>query len=91
MSKVMAPEHPLWDEFRERLEGPEGCNFQGEDDEEGKLIVDTVTWKCAGGKDKSLATAILETISDVDIPASLAFFEEHGGHCDCEILFNVAQ
>jgi hypothetical protein len=24
-----------------------------------------------------------------DVAASLASFHEHGGHCDCEILFNV--
>jgi len=28
-------------------------------------------------------------MSNVDIDASLKFFEMHGGHCDCEILFNV--
>jgi hypothetical protein len=24
-----------------------------------------------------------------DVVASLDYFNEHGGHCDCEILFNV--
>jgi hypothetical protein len=28
-------------------------------------------------------------MGNVDIPASIAFFEEHGGYCDCEILLNV--
>jgi hypothetical protein len=25
------------------------------------------------------------------IAASLSYFEEHGGYCDCEVLFNVDQ
>src|SRR5262249_23932823 len=26
---------------------------------------------------------------DVDVEGSLAYFEGHGGFCDCEIVFNV--
>jgi hypothetical protein len=26
---------------------------------------------------------------DVDVDKSIAYFREHGGYCDCEILFNV--
>jgi Protein of unknown function (DUF2695) len=33
---------------------------------------------------------IMADMGNVDIPASLAFFQNHGGHCDCEILLNVA-
>jgi hypothetical protein len=36
------------------------------------------------------ARAILSNM-ECDITASLEFFREHGGHCDCEVLFNVAQ
>ena len=36
-----------------------------------------------------LAKAIMTTMPDIDVAGSLAFFEEHGGYCDCEILFNV--
>jgi hypothetical protein len=25
----------------------------------------------------------------VDVEASVEFFVEHGGHCDCEVLFNL--
>lgn len=67
--------------FLGRLQGPEGCNFKGK----GK----DMTWQCNGGMNKDFATAILKTIPDVDVEGSLAFFEEYGGHCDCEILFNV--
>lgn len=87
--QVMTREHPRWDEFVTRLEGPDGCNFHKND--EGKW-----EWFCKGGKDKSFATAILKTMSEqdeigpFDIPASLAYFESYGGYCDCEIIFNVA-
>jgi hypothetical protein len=79
--KTMTPRHPLWKKFAERLDGPEGCNFK---DINGKF-----TWSCKGGMDKSKAKAILESMADIDVEKSLAYFDEHGGHCDCEILFNV--
>ena len=79
---VMTAEHERWEEFCERLGGPEGCNFR--EAEDGRTI-----WNCNGGTDKSLATAILEQMGGFDIPASLAYFEANGGYCDCEILFNV--
>lgn len=81
---VMTPHHPRWQEFVERLEGPEGCNFR--EDDEGKTI-----WNCSSETDKPLATAILRKMPDVDLEASLMYFHQHGGHCDCEILFNVDQ
>lgn len=81
MSNVMTIEHPRWDEFTSRLGGPEGCHFRK--DENGKGI-----WNCAGGVDKSFAIAILEDMG-MNIQASLEYFEENGGYCDCEILFNV--
>ncbi len=28
-------------------------------------------------------------MGDADIPGTIAFFEAHGGYCDCEILLNV--
>ena len=79
--EVMTPEHPRWEEFCNRLAGPEGCDFQKKPD-------GNTTWKCAGGTDKTFATKILKAMH-VDMAASLAYFDEHGGHCDCEILFNV--
>jgi hypothetical protein len=87
--QVMTPDHLRWEEFIQRLEGPEGCHFQGEYDDKGELILDSVTWECAGGDDKSKAAAILGTMPQIDLPASLTFFEKHGGVCDCEIVFNV--
>jgi len=80
MSNIMTPEHKLWGEFVNRLTGPEGCNiFQ---DKYG-----IVKWYCNG--DTRLAASILKTMEEIDVDKSLAYFEEHGGYCDCEILLNV--
>jgi hypothetical protein len=35
------------------------------------------------------ATQIMAYMGNIDIPASIEFFEERGGYCDCEILLNV--
>lgn len=32
---------------------------------------------------------ILALFPNVNIEASIAHFKEHGGHCDCEVMFNV--
>ena len=81
--RFIRPGHPRWREFLEKLEGVDGCDFKK--DEKGET-----TWSCKGGNDKSLATAIMQSMGDVDVPGSLTYFESHGGHCDCEILFNIA-
>jgi hypothetical protein len=39
--------------------------------------------------DHRLAEQIMTQMGDVDIPGSIEFFEQHGGYCDCEIMFNV--
>ena len=75
----MTPAHPLWDEFCEILAGPEYCDFR----EENEMV-----WTCAG--DLTLSEKLLSEWYDVDVPGSLQFFREHGGYCDCEVLFNVA-
>jgi hypothetical protein len=84
---IMSKEHPQWEEFLARLEGPEGCNF-------GESVPgdpNSLNWKCAGGNDKTFATNILRSMgfSERDIKDSCEYFENHGGYCDCEILFNV--
>jgi hypothetical protein len=35
------------------------------------------------------AKAVMAAMGGIDIEATLAFFEDHGGYCDCEILLNV--
>lgn len=84
-AEVMTPEHPRWKEFAERLEGPEGCNFK----DDGKGKEDSITWECKGGRDQSKCRAILGAMPEIDIGKSLVYFDEHGGYCDCEVLFNV--
>jgi hypothetical protein len=81
--EVMTPDHPRWEEFCRRLSGPEGCHFRQNPD-------GNTTWTCAAGNDKTLAAKILRAMG-MDVDESLAYFEAHGGYCDCEILFNVQQ
>lgn len=81
MAEIMTPKHPQWEEFLDRLEGPEGCNLKEGDN--------GIEWTCE--HDHALATAILKTMPGVDVAGSIAYFEENGGMCDCEILFNVVE
>lgn len=81
---IMDRNHPKWDEFIQRLEGPEGCNFREEVPGDSK----TITWTCKGGKDKSFSKNLLKDYN-VDIEGSLSWFEKNGGFCDCEILYNI--
>ena len=78
--EIMTRENPRWDEFCDRLEGPEGCNFR--QDKNGEWI-----WNC--GTKMSAAIGILEKMEGIDIPASLEYFEGQHACCSCEILFNV--
>jgi hypothetical protein len=82
---VMTTDHPRWGEFEKRLGGPEGCDFR--EDQSGELH-----WRCSA-RTRDQAAAILRDmgITDGDLLATLDYFDDHGGHCDCEILFNVAR
>lgn len=40
--------------------------------------------------DHGAATEILNTMPGIDIQGTLDWLHENGGHCDCEIMFNVA-
>ena len=79
--EVMTPDNARWDEFVVRLEGPEGCNFHKDD--EGDTL-----WTCKAKIERPLARKLLEKMG-MDIEESLNYFNDHGGYCDCEILFNV--
>lgn len=35
------------------------------------------------------ARAVLEGMDGIDVAATLAYYRQRGGYCDCEILFNV--
>jgi Protein of unknown function (DUF2695) len=80
------PKHKLWDVFIDRLTGPEGCNFR----EQTKGKEDYI-WTCKGGMDQTFAKNILTKmgLTPDAVDETLQFCTEHGGHCDCEILFNV--
>ena len=76
----------VWAEFFALLEGPAGCDFKKDDN-------DQITWTCAGGNDKTFATKILENmgIDKESINEALQLVHSLGGHCDCEILFNAEE
>ena len=44
---------------------------------------------CAAGTNKDNAKAVMRKMGSIDVEGSLAYFEDHGGYCDCEILMNV--
>ena len=83
--EVMKRGHRRWAEFLARLDGPEGCDFQVR--EPGTPA--TTTFNCDGGRNKPRTTAVLKRMGDLDVPASLLYFERHGGFCDCQVVLNV--
>ena len=95
MTDPMTPDHPRWEEFCDRLAGPEGCDFGGEwpddpnpwtRDGNGEWVM---RWKCNG--DRAMSARILHTMGlTVDeVEASLLYFATHGGGCDCQVWFHV--
>jgi hypothetical protein len=79
MGMVLTPNSgERWHEFMYKL----GEALFAERDED-----DRRTSRCE--HDHRYATKITTEMGDIDIPASIAYFEEHGGYCDCEIRFNV--
>ena len=85
--QTMTEDHPQWEEFLDHLCGPEGCNFHEGSD--GRLM-----WTCGGGgiaQHKPIAASriLAKYFPDVDLQSTITYFEENGGFCDCEILFNA--
>jgi hypothetical protein len=80
LPQILTLKHALWDEFANRLYGPEGCDVKGEGAD--------MNWKCDGTfcNAISILTALA---ADIDIPATLAYLRENGAYCDCEILLNI--
>jgi hypothetical protein len=83
----MTRENPRWDEFCEKLNGPEGCNFTRKNPDDAA----TTTWKCDNSSNRPFARKILAEmgLTEDEIDQSLSYFDANGGYCDCEILFNV--
>ena len=77
----MTPEHPRWQEFVDKLEGSEGCNFRKDETEK-------IVWNCSDEDNHAKSRRILASMG-VEVDKSIEFFQTHGGHCDCEVLFNV--
>jgi hypothetical protein len=71
------PRHALWNEFLERLAGPEACAFHNDN------------WTCFG--DMRFTRRLLRDMgmSQQSIEVSVAYLENHGGYCDCEVVFNL--
>jgi hypothetical protein len=84
VKEIMTPEHPQWELFVVVLMGPRGCNFH-----KGKK---GPNWTCDSRIERPLTRAILKKwFPQIDIDETLAFFDSHGGLCDCEIIFNVEE
>jgi len=71
------PRHPRWGEFLERLCGPDGCHFRGQ------------RWTCHGDLRFTRAILVAMGLSEPAVRVSLAYLRDHGGYCDCEVVFNV--
>lgn len=79
---VLTPNDPRWNEFADRLSDT--------------LYISETEWRCDGDASSGpnphhyrFAKQVLTAMGNIDITATLAFFGDHGGGCDCEILFNV--
>lgn len=77
---ILTPVDPRWQEFTDRLDGDEGCKFYFDE-------LDEICWTCH--HDLRFSRKILSTYDDVDVEATLEYFRQNGGCCDCEVLFNV--
>jgi hypothetical protein len=80
MAEILTPESGRWDTFTETLYL---ALFPDGDDKRTTCLGDS------GPGVHRYAKKIMKDMGDVDIAASLEFFQAHGGHCDCEILYNV--
>jgi hypothetical protein len=47
--------------------------------------------KAQGGCDHTLrhTKAFITSFTNLGVQRTLEWFEEHGGHCDCEVILNV--
>jgi hypothetical protein len=79
VADLILPRHPRWKQFVARLAGADACNF-GED-----------SWTCFG--DLRFTRRILAEmgIRPAPIEVCVAYFKDHGGYCDCEVVINVAR
>jgi len=76
MAEILTPDSPRWDEFSDALDAIGRCDGDGTGESNPALV-------------HRYAKVVMTTMGNIDIAGSIAFFEEHGGYCDCEILLNV--
>jgi hypothetical protein len=79
--EILAPKSSRWNVFVALL---------------GNILTDGLpegAWRCGnddrGGSKHRYVEAAMAELGGIDIDGTLAFFWEHGGYCDCEIMFNV--
>ena len=75
---ILTNDHPRFEEFIEDLEAY--CHFHT--NEEGVM-----EWTCQCTHDADIK--ILEQYEGIDVEKTIAYFEENGGYCDCEVIFNI--
>ena len=87
LSRVMTPRHPRWDEFTWKL----GSIIEEASQQNVSLCSNDLFVAARVLRSMASIDRQIEVPSDgtIDIPASLEFFRNHGGHCDCEVLMNV--
>ena len=73
------PGHPRWEEFLDRLCGSAACDFRAE------------RWTCFGDTRFSRAILLSMGLSEAAVERTLAIYRRRGGHCDCEVVFNVSR
>jgi hypothetical protein len=83
LDEVLTTESPRWDEFANKLDSAIAALGCDGDESEGPNPDQP------NPNHYRHAKQIMTAMGDIDIPASLAFFESRHGFCDCEILLNV--
>jgi hypothetical protein len=83
----MTMDHPLWEDFMDRLYGPEGCNF----DLKIPNDMGSLTGTCDSRDTCPICRRLLESMgfTPEEIEASISYFHEHSGWCDCEVFLNL--
>ncbi len=78
VSDPILPGHPRWEEFLDRLCGPDCMD----------VVVDE-SWNCFG--DLRFSERVLGEmgVSGPALAVNIQYFKNHGGYCDCEVVLNV--
>lgn len=76
--QILTNQDPEWQEFCEILADENHLNYQ-----------DNGRSRCNG--EIKYAREILKDYPQYNLEETIKYFESHGGHCDCKILYNVDQ